>query len=232
MRPGGAPVLRPGEGRARAPARGGGGAAPRTRALPAAAAGRARPQRRRRQGPAARPARPAGPRPVGAGHGAAACPFPSRCRTSRCSSCTRTTSVRRSCCAWPAPGRPARTTSPATACSACTTSPVSLGLLPLPVPRRAVQAGARALAGLPFAPPFAEWAEAITRHSIMDTTKAHRDLGWRPRYSGLDTLRRTLPSTTKAPLVRRGLREETTAVRGGGRRRSLELREEEGGGGP
>ena len=67
-----------------------------------------------------------------------------------------------------------------------------LGLLPLPVPRRAVQAGARALAGLPFAPPFAEWAEAITRHSIMDTTKARRELGWKPRYTGLEALRRTL----------------------------------------
>ena len=68
-----------------------------------------------------------------------------------------------------------------------------LGFAPLPLPRRAVQTGARMLAGLPFAPPFAEWAEAITRHSIMDTTKARRDLGWQPRYSGLQALRRTLP---------------------------------------
>ena len=81
-----------------------------------------------------------------------------------------------------------------------------LGLTPLALPQRAVRTGARALAGLPFAPPFAEWAEALTRHSIMDTTKARRELGWEPRYSGLEALRRTL-QTTKTPLVRRGLRD-------------------------
>ena len=40
--------------------------------------------------------------------------------------------------------------------------------------------------------PLAEWAEALTRHSIMDTTKARRELGWQPRYTGLEALRRTL----------------------------------------
>ncbi|MBE2319988.1 NAD-dependent epimerase/dehydratase family protein [Solirubrobacter sp. CPCC 204708] len=67
-----------------------------------------------------------------------------------------------------------------------------LGLAPLPAPRRVVQAGARAVAGLPFAPPFAEWAEAISRPAIMDAGKARRELGWNPRYSGLEALRRTL----------------------------------------
>jgi nucleoside-diphosphate-sugar epimerase len=67
-----------------------------------------------------------------------------------------------------------------------------LGLTPLPAPRRPVQAGARALAALPFAPPVAEWAEALSRPAIMDTTKARRELGWQPRYSALEALRRTL----------------------------------------
>jgi nucleoside-diphosphate-sugar epimerase len=67
-----------------------------------------------------------------------------------------------------------------------------LGLRPLPVPNGLVQAGARALAGLPFAPPLAEWAEAASRPLVMDTAKAKRELGWEPRYSALEALRDTL----------------------------------------
>src|SRR3954468_236246 len=67
-----------------------------------------------------------------------------------------------------------------------------LGLLPMPVPNGLVQAGARAIAGLPFAPPVAEWAEAASRPAIMDTSKAKRELGWKPRYSGREALRDTL----------------------------------------
>jgi nucleoside-diphosphate-sugar epimerase len=55
-----------------------------------------------------------------------------------------------------------------------------------------VRAGARWLAGLPFAPPVVEWAEALTHPVIVDTSKARRELGWRPRHSGLEALRRTL----------------------------------------
>lgn len=67
-----------------------------------------------------------------------------------------------------------------------------LGLTPLPASRRVVRAGARALAGLPFAPPALEWSEALSRPMIMDTSKARRELGWSPRHSGLEALRRTL----------------------------------------
>jgi nucleoside-diphosphate-sugar epimerase len=70
-----------------------------------------------------------------------------------------------------------------------------LGLAPLPAPRRVVQAGARAIAALPFAPPMAEWAEAIGRPAIMDSSKARRELGWEPRFSGLEALRDTLGRT-------------------------------------
>src|SRR4051794_4711234 len=67
-----------------------------------------------------------------------------------------------------------------------------LGLAPIPAPRSIVQATARAIAGLPFAPPVAEWAEAITRPVIMDSTKARRQLGWQPSFSAVDALRDTL----------------------------------------
>jgi nucleoside-diphosphate-sugar epimerase len=72
-----------------------------------------------------------------------------------------------------------------------------LGLAPVRVPARPVQAAARALASLPdlpFVPPASEWVEALSHPSIMDATKAKRDLGWRPRYTGLEALQETLPS--------------------------------------
>jgi len=69
------------------------------------------------------------------------------------------------------------------------------GLLPVPVPAGLVQRTARGLSALPvpgFVPPMHEWAEAISHPSIMDTRKAREELGWRPRYSGLEALRDTL----------------------------------------
>lgn len=67
-----------------------------------------------------------------------------------------------------------------------------LGLLPIAVPRRPVQAAARLLAALPLAPPQVGWAEAICAPVIMDASKARRELGWRPRFTGLEALRDTL----------------------------------------
>jgi nucleoside-diphosphate-sugar epimerase len=78
-----------------------------------------------------------------------------------------------------------------------------LGLAPVPVPGRLVRAPARAVAALaavPLVPPAAAWAEVLNHPAIMDTTKAKRELGWSPRYTGLEALRATL---------RRG-RDETT----------------------
>ena len=73
-----------------------------------------------------------------------------------------------------------------------------LGLTPLPLPA-AVAEGAAGLASLipraPFIPPVTEWVEAISHPAIMDTTKAKRELGWTPRYTGLEALRDTLPAS-------------------------------------
>jgi nucleoside-diphosphate-sugar epimerase len=66
------------------------------------------------------------------------------------------------------------------------------GALPIPLPAAPAQAAARAFSRLPFLPPVAEWVEAASRPVIMDTTKAREQLGWRPRYSGLEALRDTL----------------------------------------
>jgi nucleoside-diphosphate-sugar epimerase len=70
-----------------------------------------------------------------------------------------------------------------------------LGLTPIPAPARLLRAAARGVAALPFAPPFAGWAEAITHPAIMDASKAKQELGWRPRYTSLEALRDTLTTS-------------------------------------
>jgi nucleoside-diphosphate-sugar epimerase len=70
-----------------------------------------------------------------------------------------------------------------------------LGLAPVPMPGRLLRAPARAVAALaavPFIPPAAAWAEVLSHPAIMDTTKAKRELGWSPRYTGHEALRTTL----------------------------------------
>ena len=67
-----------------------------------------------------------------------------------------------------------------------------MGFTPLPVPAGGVQAWARAVAGLPFTPPAAGWVEAASHPAIMDAGRAKRELGWKPRYTGVEALRDTL----------------------------------------
>ena len=69
-----------------------------------------------------------------------------------------------------------------------------LGLAPVPIPGRLVQAAARAAAALPKwgLPPAVDWVEALSHPAIMDTSKAKDQLGWRPEYSARDALRDTL----------------------------------------
>ena len=70
-----------------------------------------------------------------------------------------------------------------------------LGLTPVTFPSGLVQSAARAASLIPlppFAPPASEWIEAATHPAIMDTSKAKRELGWRPRHTALETLRSTL----------------------------------------
>ena len=67
-----------------------------------------------------------------------------------------------------------------------------LGFLPVTLPRAPGQTALRLLAALPFAPPSVGWAEALSGPAIMDDAKARRELGWAPRYSGLEALRDAL----------------------------------------
>jgi nucleoside-diphosphate-sugar epimerase len=67
-----------------------------------------------------------------------------------------------------------------------------LGLLPVALPAGPARAAARALSALPFLPPAAQWVEAASHPAIMDTTRAKRELGWKPRFSALEALRDSL----------------------------------------
>jgi nucleoside-diphosphate-sugar epimerase len=67
-----------------------------------------------------------------------------------------------------------------------------LGLTPVSFPAGPVRAAAGTIAAAPFLPQAAGWAEVLRHPAIMDTTRARRDLGWRPRYSGREALRATL----------------------------------------
>jgi nucleoside-diphosphate-sugar epimerase len=70
-----------------------------------------------------------------------------------------------------------------------------LGFTAVPAPDVLARGPARAittLAGAPFVPPALGWAEVVSHPPVMDTAKAKRELGWRPRYTGLDALRATL----------------------------------------
>jgi nucleoside-diphosphate-sugar epimerase len=76
-----------------------------------------------------------------------------------------------------------------------------LGFAPLIVPAGLLHSAARAAASIPLpavAPPAAEWIEAASHSAIMDTSKAKRELGWRPRYTGLEALRDTIRCADQA----------------------------------
>jgi nucleoside-diphosphate-sugar epimerase len=70
-----------------------------------------------------------------------------------------------------------------------------LGMAAIPIPSAPVQLAARVVAALPTipgAPPATQWAEALVHPPIMDVSKAKRELGWSPRYSGIEAVRDTM----------------------------------------
>lgn len=64
----------------------------------------------------------------------------------------------------------------------------ALGALPIPVPQTVVSTAAKAMARVPALPAQLEWLQALRTPTLMDTTKAKRDLGWNPTYSSAETL--------------------------------------------
>jgi len=68
------------------------------------------------------------------------------------------------------------------------------GAIPISLPAAPAHLAARVASRLPFLPASAEWVEAAAHPAIIDTTKAKEQLGWRPKYTGLEALRDTLTS--------------------------------------
>lgn len=67
-----------------------------------------------------------------------------------------------------------------------------IGWYSVPVPDLAVDATAEIVARLPFLPDEASWIEALRRPVLMDTTRARRELGWKPAHDTLETLHETV----------------------------------------
>src|SRR4051794_7272057 len=71
----------------------------------------------------------------------------------------------------------------------------------VPVPRPAVSLGTAAARRLSFASPKLEWAIAADTPVLMDTAKARRDLGWKPRHDAEETLMETVAGAREKGLL-------------------------------
>jgi UDP-glucose 4-epimerase len=66
--------------------------------------------------------------------------------------------------------------------------------------------GVKALVGLVtrlgrLLPQELAWVNVTRRSVIMDTTKARRELGWRPRHDAADTMRETIAGAKAAGII-------------------------------
>jgi UDP-glucose 4-epimerase len=75
-----------------------------------------------------------------------------------------------------------------------------LGWYSIPVPELGIDATAEVVGCLPLLPPEAAWINAFRVPVLMDTAKAKRKLGWRPKYTARQTLRQMV-SAAREDLV-------------------------------
>ena len=64
----------------------------------------------------------------------------------------------------------------------------ALGATAVPVPRAAATAASEVLARLPWVPAIAEWLHVARTPVLMDTSRAKRELGWKPQHTSEETL--------------------------------------------
>ena len=67
----------------------------------------------------------------------------------------------------------------------------AVGLSPIALPGGPVASAARLVARAPLLPARAAWVETLSYPTIMVTAKAKTELGWRPRYSAIESLAAT-----------------------------------------
>ena len=77
-----------------------------------------------------------------------------------------------------------------------------LGWYSIPIPEIAVDAAGEIISRLSFLPAEAQWVNAFRESVMMDTTKAHRELGWRPKHEARATVRETIEANRLARMVR------------------------------
>jgi UDP-glucose 4-epimerase len=78
----------------------------------------------------------------------------------------------------------------------------ALGWYSFPLPEIALDAVAGLVAGLPFIPAEAQWIEVLRRPVLMDTSKARKELRWRPRHDAHETLRAMVDAARSEHLIR------------------------------
>jgi UDP-glucose 4-epimerase len=76
----------------------------------------------------------------------------------------------------------------------------ALGWYSFPVPGATVDLAARLVPRVPLMPARTAWVHALRTPVLMDTTKARRQLGWRPRHPSRETLRETAENARAAGL--------------------------------
>lgn len=78
----------------------------------------------------------------------------------------------------------------------------ALGWYSVPVADLAIGAAAEVVARLPFVPAEAQWIESMRRPVLMDTQRARRMLGWRPRHDAQQTLEALVQAARAEQLIR------------------------------
>ena len=78
----------------------------------------------------------------------------------------------------------------------------ALGWYAIPLPEIAIDTTAKIVSRLPYMPVQASWINAVRVPVLMETDKAHRNLGWKPRYDAMDTLAETIQGAREKGLLR------------------------------
>ena len=71
----------------------------------------------------------------------------------------------------------------------------------VPVPETALEGLSEVIARMPMVPAQAQWVESLRVPVLMDTAKARRQLGWRPRHDSLETLEETVSAARAQGLI-------------------------------